>query len=158
MVNSNLSGVHRVTECVVFMSDRLNEIYPETLRKHYEEPRNYRLMQDETGQASAVNPVCGDEVTIYLKGDKGKVSEVTYQGHLCAISMASASLMSEAVRDRSPQEIAETTRSFEAMMRGSDSVSLGDLDALRSIRAYRVRIRCALLPWEALRKAYQVLL
>lgn len=138
------------------MSDRLNDIYPETLRKHYEDPRNYRMMEGEISKASAVNPVCGDEVTIYLKGDKNKVNEVTYQGHLCAISMASASLMSEAVRDRSPDEIAVTSRNFEAMMRGSDTVSLGDLDALRSIRTYRVRIRCAMLPWEALRKACQV--
>jgi nitrogen fixation NifU-like protein len=139
------------------MAGRLNDIYPETLRKHYEDPRNYRQIEDESSKATAVNPVCGDEVTIYLKGDKIKVSEVTYQGHLCAISMASASLMSEAVRDRSPQEIAAISRNFEAMMRGSDSVALGDLDALRSIRTYRVRIRCALLPWEALRKACEVL-
>ena len=140
------------------MSGRLNDIYPDTLRKHYEEPRNYRPMEGERSKASAVNPVCGDEVTVYLKGDKSKVMEVTYQGHLCAISMASASLMSEAVRGRSGQEISATSRDFETMMRGSDSVSLGDLDALRSIRTYRVRIRCALLPWEALRKACEVLL
>lgn len=139
------------------MSVRLNDIYPETLRKHFEDPRNYRPMEGENSKASAVNPVCGDEVTIYLKGSKSKVSEVTYQGHLCAISMASASLMSEAVRGRSQEEISATTRDFEAMMRGADSVSLGDLDALRSIRAYRVRIRCAMLPWEALRKASEVL-
>jgi nitrogen fixation protein NifU and related proteins len=139
------------------MAGRLNDIYPETLRKHYEDPRNYRQIEDESSKATAVNPVCGDEVTIYLKGDKIKVSEVTYQGHLCAISMASASLMSEAVRSRSLQEISATRCDFEAMMRGSDSVSLGDLDALRSIRAYRVRIRCALLPWEALRKACEAL-
>jgi nitrogen fixation protein NifU and related proteins len=140
------------------MSGRLNDIYPETLRRHYEDPRNYRPMEAESSKASAVNPVCGDEVTIYLKGNKSKVNEVTYQGHLCAISTASASLMSEAVRGRDAQEISAISREFEAMMRGSDSVSLGDLDALRSIRAYRVRIRCALLPWEALRRACEVLL
>ncbi|WP_425156404.1 Fe-S cluster assembly sulfur transfer protein SufU [Candidatus Binatus sp.] len=139
------------------MSGRLNDIYPETLKRHYEDPRNYRPMEGESSKASAVNPVCGDEVTIYLKGNQSKVNEVTYQGHLCAISKASASLMSEAVRGRDAQEISVISRDFEAMMRGSDAVSLGDLDALRSIRAYRVRIRCALLPWEALRKACEVL-
>jgi nitrogen fixation NifU-like protein len=139
------------------MSDRLNDIYPETLREHYENPRNYRVLEGATSEALAMNPVCGDEVKVYLKANKEKVSEVTFQGHLCAISLASASLMSEAVRDRTPQEVAITSRDFEAMMRGSDSIALGDLDALRSIRAYRVRIRCALLPWEALRKACQVL-
>jgi nitrogen fixation protein NifU and related proteins len=139
------------------MRDRLNDIYPETLREHYENPRNYRVLDGESSHASAVNPVCGDEVTVYLKSNKEKVCEVTFQGHLCAISLASASLMSEAVENRTPQEIAITTRDFESMMRGSDSVALGDLDALRSIRTYRVRIRCALLPWEALRKACRVL-
>ena len=139
------------------MRDRLNDIYPETLREHYENPRNYRVLEGETSHASAVNPVCGDEVTVYLKGNKEKVCEVTFQGHLCAISLASASLMSEAVENRSLQEIAITNRDFESMMRGSDSVALGDLDALRAIRTYRVRIRCALLPWEALREACRVL-
>lgn len=139
------------------MRDRLNDIYPETLREHYENPRNYRVLDGETSHASAVNPVCGDEVTVYLKSNKEKVCEVTFQGHLCAISLASASLMSEAVENRTPQEIAITSRDFESMMRGSNSITLGDLDALRSIRTYRVRIRCALLPWEALREACRVL-
>jgi nitrogen fixation NifU-like protein len=139
------------------MSDRLNDIYPETLREHYENPRNNRVLEEATAKASAVNPVCGDEVTVYLKRGKGKVNEVSFHGHLCAISMASASLMSEAILDRTSQEIAIINRNFEAMMRGSDSVALGDLEALRSVRRYRVRIRCALLPWEALRKACQVL-
>lgn len=141
----------------VSMRDRLNSIYPDTLREHYENPRNYRMPGGETSHASAVNPVCGDEITVYLKSNKEKVCEVAFQGHLCAISLASASLMSEAVENRTFREIAVISRDFESMMRGSDSVALGDLDALRSIRTYRVRIRCALLPWEALRKACGVL-
>jgi nitrogen fixation protein NifU and related proteins len=150
--------VHKGTKIVInAMNGRLNDIYPEALREHYEKPRNYRVLEGETSKASAVNPVCGDEVMVYLKGSKEKVSEVTFRGHLCAISMASASLMSEAVRDRTPQEVAALSRNFEAMMRGSDSAALGDLDALRSVRRYRVRVRCALLPWEALRKACEVL-
>jgi nitrogen fixation protein NifU and related proteins len=149
--------VRRVIDASFPMSDRLNEIYPVKLREHYEHPRNYRVLEGETSHASAVNPVCGDEVTVYLRGNKDKVSEVTYQGHLCAISLASASLMSEAVLDRTPQEVTTKSRDFVAMMRGSDSIALGDLDALRSIRRYRVRIRCALLPWEALREACRVL-
>ena len=138
------------------MSDRLNDIYPEKLREHYENPRNYRVLEGETSRASAANPVCGDEVTVYLRGNKERVSEVTFQGHLCAVSLASASLMSEAVLGRTPQEVANMSRDFAAMMRGSDSIALGELDALRSIRTYRVRIRCALLPWEALREACRV--
>jgi nitrogen fixation NifU-like protein len=139
------------------MTDRLNDIYPGKLREHYENPRNYRMLEGETGHASAVNPICGDEITVYLRGNREKVSEVTFQGHLCAVSLASASLMSEALLNRTPQEVAIISRDFVAMMSGSDSIALGDLDALRSIRKYRVRIRCALLPWEALREACRAL-
>jgi len=70
---------------------------------------------------------------------------------LCAVSLASASMMSTAVKDKSSAEIKKLIEVFEAMMKGNDSVSLGELDALRSVRRYRVRVRCALLPWEALR-------
>jgi nitrogen fixation NifU-like protein len=136
------------------MGEPLEDIYPEVLRAHYEQPRNFAVLDDATATASASNPLCGDEVSVYIKvGDDGTVSEVTFQGHLCAVSTASASMMSEAVRNKTPEQIAVIRGDFESMMRGRDSVSLGDLDALRGIRRYRVRLRCALLPWEALREA-----
>jgi hypothetical protein len=79
--------------------------------------------------------------------------DVTFQGHLCAVAMASESMMSEVVKDKALDEIATIRETFTAMMRGSDSTSLGELDALRRVRRYRVRVRCALLPWEALQEA-----
>jgi nitrogen fixation NifU-like protein len=87
------------------------------------------------------------------KAKKLNSSTVTFQGHLCAVAMASASMMSEAVKNKALDEIATIRETFTAMMRGSDSTSLGELDALRSVRRYRVRVRCALLPWEALQEA-----
>ncbi len=136
------------------MSERLDEIYPEILKEHYERPHNRRAVEDATAIASASNPLCGDEVSVYVKvGSGGTVTEVTFEGHLCAVSTASASMMSEAVKNRTPEQVAAIRDDFESMMRGRDSVSLGDLDALRGIRRYRVRLRCALLPWEALREA-----
>ncbi len=132
---------------------QLEDIYPEVLRAHYERPHNYAALDDATATGSASNPLCGDEVSVYLKADGAAVSAVTFQGHLCAVAMASASMMSEAVKNKTLDEVAEIGEAFEAMMRGRESISLGELDALRSVRKYRVRVRCALLPWEALRKA-----
>jgi len=78
---------------------------------------------------------------------------VTFDGHVCAISKASASLMTDAVVGKSATEIGALREAFGRMMRGDDAVSLGALDALKGVRRYRVRVRCALLPWEALETA-----
>lgn len=119
-------------------------------------PRNYGPLEGATASASASNPLCGDQVSVHLQAAGGTVRQVTFEGHLCAVSLASASMMSEAVRDKSLSEIVSARDAFEAMMKGNDAVSLGELDALRNIRRYRVRVRCALLPWEALRKACEL--
>jgi nitrogen fixation NifU-like protein len=132
---------------------QLEDIYPDVLRMHYEQPHNFVLLEDASATGSASNPLCGDELSVYLKTDGDAVSRVTFQGHLCAVAMASASMMSEAVKDKSLQEIAQMREAFAGMMRGRESVSLGDLDALQSVRRYRVRVRCALLPWQALQEA-----
>ncbi|MGD0075900.1 MAG: Fe-S cluster assembly sulfur transfer protein SufU [Candidatus Binataceae bacterium] len=131
----------------------LDDIYPEALKAHYERPHNLAVLDDATATDTESNPLCGDDVSVYVKTDGSAVAAVTFQGHLCAVAMASASMMSEAVKDKTLDEVAKMGEAFAAMMRGSDSVSLGELDALRSVRKYRVRVRCALLPWEALRKA-----
>ena len=132
---------------------QLEDIYPEVLRAHYEQPHNRAVLEDATATGSASNPLCGDEVSVYLKADGTAVTAVTFQGHLCAVALASASMMSEAVKDKTLDEVAAMREAFEAMMRGRESISLGELDALRSVRRYRVRVRCALLPWEALQEA-----
>ena len=132
---------------------QLEDIYPEVLKAHYEHPHNRAVLEGATATGSASNPLCGDEVTVYLKADDSAVSAVSFQGHLCAVALASASIMSEAVKNKALDQVEEMREAFEAMMRGRESASLGELDALRSVRKYRVRVRCALLPWEALREA-----
>jgi nitrogen fixation protein NifU and related proteins len=138
------------------MSQRLDEIYSKKLKEHYEKPRNYGPLDAATSNASMSNPLCGDQVFVHIRSFGGKVRQLSYEGHLCAVSLASASMMSTAVKDKSSAEIKKLIEIFEAMMKGNDSVSLGELDALRSVRRYRVRVRCALLPWEALRKASEL--
>ena len=138
------------------MNERLDEIYTEKLKEHYQRPQNYGPLESATANASMSNPLCGDQVFVHLRSFDGKVCQINYEGHLCAVSLASASMMSTAVKDKSLAEIKKMIEAFEAIMKGNDSVSLGELDALRSIRRYRVRVRCALLPWQALRMASEL--
>jgi nitrogen fixation NifU-like protein len=98
-------------------------------------------------------PIRRWHVPAITKSKKLNSSTVTFQGHLCAVAMASALMMSEAVKNKALDEIATIRETFTVMMRGSDSTSLGELDALRGVPRYRVRVRCALLPWEALQEA-----
>jgi len=132
---------------------QLEDIYPDVLRDHYEQPRNCSVLDEPTAVGTASNPLCGDELSVYLKAEDEAVKRVTFQGHLCAVATASASMMSEAVKERTFDEVAAMRESFTAMMRGREDTSMGELDALRSVRRYRVRVKCALLPWEALLEA-----
>jgi nitrogen fixation protein NifU and related proteins len=131
----------------------LDEIYQRALRMHYEQPHNYGRLDDATSSGRATNPVCGDEVAVYLAMGPAGARAASFDGHLCAISKASASLMTDAVVGKSAAEIGHLREEFGRMMRGDDAVSLGTLDALKGVRRYRVRVRCALLPWEALETA-----
>jgi len=131
----------------------LDDIYQQALREHYEEPHNFGVLSDANAIGRASNPTCGDEISVYLRLDAEGARATAFEGHLCAISRASASLMTDAVAGKNSTEIAALGAAFTRMMRGDESVSLGALDALRGVRRYRVRVRCALLPWEALDKA-----
>ena len=131
----------------------LDDIYREALREHYEEPHNFGALPEANAVGRASNPTCGDEISVYLRLDAGDARAAAFDGHLCAISTASASLMTDAVAGKTPTEIADLRAAFTRMMRGDETVSLGALDALRGVRRYRVRVRCAVLPWEALDRA-----
>ncbi len=131
----------------------LDEIYQQALRRHYEKPHNFGSLEGATSVGRATNPVCGDEVSVYVALAPDGVRAARFDGHLCAISKASASLMTDAVVGKTASEIGSLRDAFGRMMRGEDAVSLGDLDALKGVRRYRVRVRCALLPWEALASA-----
>jgi nitrogen fixation NifU-like protein len=133
----------------------LDDIYQHALREHYEAPHNHGVLADANAQGRASNPTCGDELCVYLRLESGGARAAAFDGHLCAISMASASLMTDAVTGKSRSEIVGLRDGFTRMMRGDDAVSLGALDALRGVRRYRVRVRCALLPWDALGRALE---
>ncbi|MCP3938123.1 MAG: SUF system NifU family Fe-S cluster assembly protein [Actinomycetia bacterium] len=151
----------------------LEDLYREIILDHYRSPRNKgELESPPAHRAEGFNPLCGDEIVVYLQveqGDDGTemVSDVAIGGQGCSISQASASMMSSAVKGKTLAEIDDITRAFKAMMSiheheldGSETesdpapeVKLGDLEALRGVVKFPVRIKCATLAWNTLAQA-----
>ena len=142
----------------------LEDLYREVIIDHYRSPRNRDELSEPTATAEGVNPLCGDEVTIQVKMDDGTVEEISVRGQGCSISQSSASMMSDMVKGKSREEIAEIMSKFKAMMDiESDGTMvidpdkpgsvLGDLEALYGVRKFPVRIKCANLPWTTLSEA-----
>ncbi|CAI8023375.1 Zinc-dependent sulfurtransferase SufU [Geodia barretti] len=139
------------------MASDLGDLYQEILLEHNRRPRNFRELADATHHADGFNPLCGDQISLQLKvnHDSGVVDDVGFQGHGCAISRASASLLTQAVKGRTVEGASDVSQLFRDMMQGKPlppvaMVELGELSALEVVRQYPVRIKCALLPWVAL--------
>ncbi len=131
-------------------------LYREILLDHGKQPRNHAPLEDATHEAAADNPLCGDRVRIQVavEGDRLRAARFTMRG--CLLATASASLMTEAVRGRSLDEVSRLCANVEATCHGrpaGDDPSLGALSALAAVRDYPGRRRCATLPWAALRQA-----
>jgi nitrogen fixation NifU-like protein len=134
----------------------LRELYQEVILDHNRNPRNKRLVESPTGRAEGHNPLCGDNVTITIRTRDGKVEDVGFDGAGCAVSTASASLMTEAIKGKSIREAEELFRRFQGVVTGVEEdsmVELGDLEVLAGVKAYPVRIKCATLPWHTLHAA-----
>jgi len=133
-----------------------DDLYRETILDHYHQPRNHGTIETPTAQIEGVNPLCGDELTLYLKvSDQGKIDDVKLTAHGCSINTASGSMMSEAVLGQSVERAREIIESFKEMMLTKGETAelegdLEDLEALRGVKKYPVRIKCALLPWNTL--------
>ena len=147
----------------------LEDLYREIILDHYRNPRNRgELDTPPAHRVEGFNPLCGDEIVVYLTlDDDGRVTDLKIGGQGCSISQSSASMMSAAVKGKTTQEIRDLTRAFKAMMSiheqelegddgvGSDAeppaeISLGDLEALRGVVKFPVRIKCATLSWNTL--------
>jgi nitrogen fixation NifU-like protein len=139
------------------MSIGIQELYQEVILDHNRRPRNFRVLT-QGRRAEGFNPLCGDRLTVYLCVDHDVITDVSFQGSGCAISKASASLMTESIKGKT---IAEATALFERFVRmitaapGSAAEPLGKLDALAGVRQFPVRVKCASLPWHALRAALE---
>ena len=138
----------------------LHDLYQEMVMDHNRRPRNFRAIEGADRKAEGFNPLCGDQVTVYLKLRDGVIEDVAFQGVGCAISKASASMMTEAVKGRSLEEAHALFEAFHRMVtRGVegeyDAELLGDLEILSGVTAYPVRIKCAVLPWHTLQAALE---
>ena len=139
------------------MASDLSDLYQEILLEHNRRPRNFRALDDATHQADGFNPLCGDQISLQLKVGHDKVDDVGFQGHGCAISRASASLLTQAVKGATSDEAIAMFDEFHRMLTEPDAELdydlLGDLEMLAGVIAYPTRIKCAILPWHTLKAA-----
>jgi nitrogen fixation protein NifU and related proteins len=137
----------------------LTELYQNVILEHNRSPRNYRVMDDADRRAEGNNPLCGDQLTVWLKLDGDVISDVAFQGLGCAISRASASLMTAAVKGKSRQEAEELFERFHRMVTGKPESAapetLGKLAVFSGVSEYPTRVKCASLPWHTLKAALE---
>ena len=140
------------------MSD-LMDLYQEVILDHNKKPRNFGKLDDPDHSAEGNNPLCGDQLTVYIKMDGDRVTEIRFEGSGCAISTASASLMTEAVAGKDLDEIESLYQSFHDLLTGDPSVvaevgpELGKLAVFSGVREFPVRVKCATLSWHTLQAA-----
>jgi len=137
----------------------LRELYQDTILDHSKKPRNFREIPGATAKAVGHNPLCGDRVTVYLRLDAGNIADIAFIGQGCAISKASASLMTDAVKGKSKAEATRLFERFRKMVTGRPGdpidASLGKLAVLSGVCEFPVRVKCASLPWHTLEAALE---
>ncbi len=138
----------------------LRELYQETILDHSKRPHNFREIPDASAKAVGHNPLCGDRVTVFLRLDEGKIAEVAFVGQGCAISKASASLMTDAVKGKTKEQAHSMFEKFHTMVTGRpgdpvDTESLGKLAVLSGVCEFPVRVKCASLAWHTLEAALE---
>lgn len=139
------------------MSDNLRELYQQVILDHNRNPRNFKRIESAKCKAEGNNPLCGDRIQLYVQLDDDTISDVGFQmpqGSGCAISKASASLMTEAVKGKRIGDAEEMFEAFRTMLAGGANAP-GKLAAFSGVRAFPSRIKCANLAWHALHAALQ---
>lgn len=139
----------------------LDALYQELILEHNRRPRNYRVMEGANRVVESHNPLCGDTLTLWLKLEGDRVADASFQGSGCAISRASASLMTDAVKGKNRAEAEELFEKFHALVTGKltgegDAAtvkSLGSLRALGGVARFPIRVKCASMAWHALKSA-----
>jgi nitrogen fixation NifU-like protein len=135
----------------------LEALYQEVILDHNRKPRNFREMDNADYKVEGRNPLCGDEVTLWLKLDGDKVGDVSFKGTGCAVSKSSASLMTAAVKGKTVEETREIFDRFHDMITGkmseTERAKMGSLAALGGVSKFPLRVKCASLSWHALKSA-----
>jgi nitrogen fixation protein NifU and related proteins len=137
------------------MSD-LRELYQDVILDHHKKPRNFRKLE-QCRHVEGYNPLCGDKVTVYVKLDGDRIRDVSFEGSGCAISTASASMMTESLKGKTLAEAEDLFRSFHNLITGksTDESHLGKLVVFGGVREFPVRVKCASLPWHTFHAALE---
>jgi nitrogen fixation NifU-like protein len=135
----------------------LGDLYQELILDHCRHPRNFRAMPDATRSVEGDNPLCGDRLRLYVRLDGERIADISFQGSGCAISVASASLLTERLNGATVAEANALFRTVHRLLTTLDSevdeAALGELAALAGVRQYPMRVKCATLSWHALKAA-----
>ncbi len=142
------------------MSDNLRELYQQIILDHNRSPRNFGKLEAANRHAQGSNPLCGDMLAVHLRVDDDRIAEIRFEGSGCAISQASASLMTSAVKGKTTAEANALFRAFQAMVTSRPSTpidrdTLGKLAALGGVRQFPARVKCANLSWHTLHAALE---
>ncbi len=136
----------------------LSELYQQVILDHNKKPRNFRKLETANHSAEGYNPLCGDHLTIYLDLENDLVKDVGFEGSGCAISKAAASMMTQAVKGKSKEQVENLFQEFHSMVTGelneeAEENNLGNLKIFAGVREFPVRVKCATLPWHTLHAA-----
>ena len=132
------------------MVEQLDELYREVILDHFKNSSHRGQLLGAQIKAEGNNPLCGDEMTFFLKLDDGRVTKARFDGKGCAISQAAASILSEQLESKTFDEIRQIVEAMKGLMQGQDpdpSLDLGDLESLAGVRKFPVRVKCAALSW-----------
>ena len=134
----------------------LRELYQEVIFDHYRKPHNFHSLAGANHKAEGYNPLCGDKVTVYLRVEDGIIEELSFEGSGCAISTASASLMTDALKGKPIAQVEHLFEDFHRMVTEADTTphsELGKLEVLAGVREFPARVKCATLAWHTLQAA-----
>jgi nitrogen fixation protein NifU and related proteins len=139
------------------MSD-LRDLYQEVILDHHKKPRNFHKIEHANRQADGYNPLCGDKLSVYIQLENGIVKDIGFVGAGCAISTASASMMTESLKGKSESETREIFERFHQLVTNHsdsqpDAAVMGKLAVFSGVREYPVRVKCATLAWHTMRAA-----
>jgi nitrogen fixation NifU-like protein len=135
-------------------NSNLDTLYRQVIMDHYKNPRNRGVLNDSI-VVDMNNPTCGDRIRLTMKITDGKVEDAKFEGEGCSISMASASMMTQAIKGKELDTALQMSKIFSDMMQGKEydeSIDLGDIEALQGVSKFPARIKCATLSWKALEK------
>jgi nitrogen fixation NifU-like protein len=132
--------------------DELRELYQEVILDHNKNPKNFRELENATHSSEGYNPLCGDKVHLFLKVEDGRIADIGFTGSGCAISKASASVMTTEIKGKTVDESKELFKRFQNVITGGDAdvSKLGKLAVFAGVREFPVRVKCAALAWHTL--------